>query len=86
MENLVYPAEKCRRIYPSAGQGTDAAAATGASSDQNAIDRLLLAAVGLAAAYVPWQPFSPPMDEAESLCQGTVFAGLVQPYERGQGV
>ena len=39
---------------------------------------------GLAAAYVPWQSFSQPMSETESLCQGTVFADLVQPYERGQ--
>lgn len=47
-------------------------------------DRLLISTIGLAAAYVPWQSFSQPMSETESLCQGTVFADLVQPDERGQ--
>lgn len=39
--------------------------------------------IGLAQAYIPSQPYSAPMDEAQSLVCGTVFSELVMPYCSG---
>lgn len=39
--------------------------------------------VGLAQAYVPSQPYQPPMEQEQSLVCGTVFSELVMPYCSG---
>ena len=39
--------------------------------------------IGLAQAYIPSQPYTPPMNEEQSLVCGTVFSELVMPYCAG---
>ena len=39
--------------------------------------------IGLAQAYIPSQPYTPPINEEQSLVCGTVFSELVMPYCAG---
>lgn len=43
----------------------------------------VIEAIGLAQAFVPFQPDGVPMGLEESLICGTAFAGLVKPYAKG---
>ncbi|GFI62103.1 hypothetical protein IMSAG049_01276 [Clostridiales bacterium] len=46
----------------------------------------LLNAIGLARAYVPVQPFSQTLNQADSLACGSAFGALVSPYVKGSAL
>lgn len=46
----------------------------------------VLQAIGLAQAFVPFQPNAVTMDKEQSLVCGTAFPDLVQPYVKGSNL
>lgn len=75
--NFICNANKC----PAASEAQPAALTPDTSMGD--CSSCVMGRIGLAQAYVPSQPYTPPMDQEQSLVCGTSFAELVMPYCSG---